>query len=487
MKPLFTNDEWSFELLDKTWDVIDDIAKNRYGLDYYKPQIEIISADQMLDAYCSHAMPIMYNHWSFGKAAAKLKQEYDHGIANLAYEVVINTDPCIAYLMENNTMTMQTLVMAHAAVGHSSFFKTNYMFKEHTNASGILDYLRFAKKYIAECEKEHGSELVEYLIDCCHALQYQSVDRYPRKVKSEEDIKAMKMARAEDERQRYDPVFDTIKNSRKVKDKRRRRSSSCKLPEDNLLYFIEKNSLILEDWEKEIVRIIRTIGQYFYPQMLTKCMNEGTATFWHYTLMQDLCDEGYLTEGQRLSFLQSHCGVVNQQPYNSQYYGGLNPYTIGYSIFQDVRRICENPTAEDKEYMPHLIGKDWLETVKDMTASYKDSSFIANFLSPKIVRDLKLFVLADDCYKLNYEVTHTHNKNGFVELRRTLSKAYEWDSNFPSFKVTKFIPTIPRVKMVHTDFLERDLSSSNKTRAAYDCIMQLMGCDVDLDLNEDKK
>lgn len=481
-KPLFTNDEWNFELLDKTWDVINDIAVNRYGLDFYKSQIEIISSDQMIDAYCSHAMPIMYNHWSFGKRAQQLKEKYDHGVANLAYEVVINTDPCISYLMENNDMVMQTLVMAHAAVGHSSFFKTNYMFKEHTNAKSILDYLRFAKKYIAECELEYGVDRVETLIDRCHSIQYQSVDRYPRVRTTEDEIRRRGIARANNENEMYNHLYETINpKTKKYKDKRKeRRWLKNELPEDNLLYFVEKHSLILDTWEREIVRIIRNISQYFYPQILTKTMNEGTASFWHYTIMHDLCNEGYLTEGHRLNFLKSHTNVVYQPAYSSEYYNGLNPYAVGFGIFQDVRRICENPTDEDKEYMPNLIGKDWLETVKSMTANYKDSSFIANFLSPKVVRDLKLFILDDQKDSEYYSVSHTHDKIDFIDLRRKLSINSEWDHHFPSMQVVSFDPTKPTANLVYKDFLHRDLPETVANLATKRNLAHLLGFNITL-------
>ena len=131
-------------------------------------KIEIISAEQMLDAYCSIGMPLMYGHWSFGKKFVHHEKLYRYGYQALAYEIVINSNPCISYYMEENTMAMQTLVLAHAAFGHNHFYKNNYLFKQWTDADGILDYLEFAKGYIAQCEEKYGENAVERLIDAAH-------------------------------------------------------------------------------------------------------------------------------------------------------------------------------------------------------------------------------------------------------------------------------------------------------------------------------
>src|SRR5215813_15351338 len=157
-KPLFEGAEWDFDTLHRVYDAIEDIGEGDLGLDTYPNQIEIISSEQMLDAYSSHGMPLMYRHWSFGKIFARQEMMYRKGYTALAYEIVINSSPCISYLMEENTMTMQALVMAHAAFGHNHFFKNNYLFRQWTNAEGIHDYLAFSKRYIAACEERHGRE-----------------------------------------------------------------------------------------------------------------------------------------------------------------------------------------------------------------------------------------------------------------------------------------------------------------------------------------
>ena len=151
-----------------------------YKLDTYPNQIELISSEQMLDAYASVGMPLMYNHWAYGKHFLSNQQQYQRGQMGLAYEIVINSNPCIAYLMEENTITMQALVIAHACYGHNSFFKNNYLFRAWTDADSIVDYLLFAKTYIQECEEKHGIDAVEEILDAAHALMNHGVNRYKR-------------------------------------------------------------------------------------------------------------------------------------------------------------------------------------------------------------------------------------------------------------------------------------------------------------------
>ena len=133
-----------------------------------------------MDAYASVGMPVNYRHWSYGKEFIANERSYRRGQMGLAYEIVINSDPCISYLMEENTTAMQALVIAHAAYGHNSFFKGNYLFRLWTDASSIIDYLVYARNYIAECEEKHGMQAVEDILDSCHALQNYGVDRYHR-------------------------------------------------------------------------------------------------------------------------------------------------------------------------------------------------------------------------------------------------------------------------------------------------------------------
>src|SRR5690348_1768129 len=180
-KPLFDGPNWDFATLRRVYEAVEDVALNDLGLDVYPNQVEVITAEQMLDAYASVGLPLMYRHWSFGKRFAHHETLYRRGLQGLAYEIVINSSPCISYIMEENSMTMQTLVIAHAAFGHNHFFKNNYLFRQWTDAEGILDYLEFAKGYITRCEERYGHAAVERVIDAAHALMSHGVHRYPRK------------------------------------------------------------------------------------------------------------------------------------------------------------------------------------------------------------------------------------------------------------------------------------------------------------------
>ena len=177
--PIAETNEWTFELIERYDQEIGRLAE-QFGLDTYRNQIEIIRSEQMLDAYASIGMPLGYSHWSFGKRFVAAQENYQRGHMGLAYEIVINSDPCIAYLMEENTLTMQALVIAHACYGHNSFFKGNYLFRTWTDAGSIIDYLLFAKQYIQKCEERHGVRAVEDVLDSCHALMNYGVDRYKR-------------------------------------------------------------------------------------------------------------------------------------------------------------------------------------------------------------------------------------------------------------------------------------------------------------------
>jgi len=158
---LFEGPEWDFEKLRRVYGAIEEIALGEMGLDIYPNQIEVITSEQMLDAYASIGLPLMYRHWSFGKRFAREEALYRHGLQGLAYEIVINSSPCISYIMEENSMTMQSLVIAHAAFGHNHFFKNNYLFRQWTDATGILDYLTFARDFVTHAEESHGVEAVE--------------------------------------------------------------------------------------------------------------------------------------------------------------------------------------------------------------------------------------------------------------------------------------------------------------------------------------
>ncbi|CAJ0875129.1 hypothetical protein R20233_02110 [Ralstonia sp. LMG 32965] len=441
MAYLSTGSEWTFELIRRYDQSIAQIAAD-FGLDTYPNQIEIITAEQMLDAYASSGLPLGYNHWSYGKHFLASERGYQRGLMGLAYEIVINSNPCIAYLMEENTMPMQALTIAHACYGHNSFFKGNYLFRTWTNADAIVDYLLFAKNYVAECEQRYGEQEVELLLDSCHALQNYGVDRYRRPKKLSINEEQARQA----EREKYleaqvNDLWRTLPTHRAralatADDIPEPDPQFPPEPEENLLYFIEKNAPKLQPWQREIVRIVRKIAQYFYPQRQTKVMNEGWATFWHYTILHKLYDEKLVNDAFMLELLQAHTNVIYQPPFNSPYYSGLNPYTLGFLMFQDIRRICESPDEEDYRWAPEIAGSDWQKTLDFAMRNFKDESFLLQFLSPRVIRELKLFSVLDDDRDARLRVTAIHDDDGYRKIRELLAGQYDLSNIEPNIQVT---------------------------------------------------
>ena len=432
--PLPCGSEWSHDAIDRFNVEIARVAAD-YGLDTYPVQIEVITAEQMMDAYASVGMPVNYHHWSFGKQFLSTEKGYRRGQMGLAYEIVINSNPCIAYLMEENTLTMQGLVIAHAAYGHNSFFKGNYLFKTWTNADAIIDYLVFARHYISECEQRYGEEAVELLLDSCHALMNLGVDRYRRPPK----LSIAKEQLRQRDREAYlqgqvNELWRTLPSHDVAEDSIDQARFPSE-PEENLLYFIEKNAPLLEHWQRELVRIVRKISQYFFPQRQTQVMNEGWATFWHYTLLNTLYDEGLLSDAFMLEFLQSHTNVIYQPPYNSRWYNGINPYALGFAMWRDLKRVCQAPTDEDRRFFPDLAGTDWREAFDFAMRNFKDESFIAQYLSPTVMRDFRLFAVLDDDRDENLRISAIHDEEGFRHVRQTLSEQYNLGSREPNIQV----------------------------------------------------
>jgi spore cortex formation protein SpoVR/YcgB (stage V sporulation) len=833
--------EWTFPMIERYNEVIGQIAVNDFGLDVYPNQIEIITAEQMMDAYSSVGMPLGYKHWSYGKQFVLTEKNYRRGQMGLAYEIVINSDPCIAYLMEENTAMMQALVIAHAAYGHNSFFKGNYLFRTWTSADAIIDYLLFARNYVAECEERYGEEAVELFLDSCHALMNYGVDRYKHPAPLSLSEEKQRQHEREDYLQsQINDLWRTvpIKPTEAAAEESQRYPAE---PQENLLYFVEKSAPLLEPWQRELVRIVRKIAQYFYPQRQTQVMNEGWACvtgdtlivtdhgllraqelvdshfsgcvddgnrvvnwfahpskprirlrtrhgyelhggadhkilvsgewielqnlkvgdlveirrgqcvfasaeapidytlkvhpriadvcekhdvslntyykwrraapglsvgaqtvvrlqacfnewqaikadpdqpwalltpddlvrrpatlkpdlaevlgqvigngfvdagrinltsqdaelldffeqtlyasfgvtavrrpsrnhfnstvhsavlarlfkqtfgiatgwgasgrktvpdiilrspetvvcaflrghfdtdgcvsqrdrqiilvsksrdllqveqllllnlgivssvrpkqdgtfrlvitgsdvqrfaekigfrlsykrqalkdtlaavqwfldkddlttiesiehdegsvvdfsvehshaykascfinhncFWHYTLMNRLYDEGYVNDGFMIEFLQSHTSVVHQLPFDHPYYSGINPYALGFAMMGDIQRICQEPTAEDRYWFPDIAGQDWIKTLDFAMRNFKDESFIAQFLSPKLMRDFKLFAVLDDDLQDELEVTAIHDDPGYRRLRLALADQYNLGSREPNIQV----------------------------------------------------
>lgn len=427
--------DWTLDTITEFDEHIARIAAD-YKLDTYSNQLEVISAEQMIDAYAAVGLPIGYYHWSFGKHFEQTRQAYESGRMGLAYELVINSSPCIAYLMEENSLVMQALVIAHASYGHNSFFKGNYLFREWTDASAIVDYMVFAKEYLQQCETRYGVESVERLLDSCHALMSHGVNRYQRPPPpTREQEQARQAEREALLQQQVNLLWDTLPAEQMVGQQASMKEAFPPEPEENLLYFLEKNSPILEPWQREVVRIVRKIAQYFYPQKQTKVMNEGWACFWHYTIMHKLYDKGLVNDGFMLEFFDIHSRVLRQPAYDEPGGSRINPYALGFAMMQDIKRICTEPTAEDRYYFPDLAASEWLGAMDFAMRNFKDESFILQYLSPKVMRDMKLFCLQDVSGKSHLKVTAIHDEAGYRTVREHLSQSYSLEAMEPNVQV----------------------------------------------------
>jgi len=485
---LFSGSDWDFAKLSRVYGEIEALGREELHLDTYPVQMEIISSEQMLDAYSSVGMPLMYGHWSFGKHFLHHELLYRKGGRGLAYELVINSNPCIVYLMEENTMALQALVTAHAALGHNHFFKNNHLFRQWTDAGGILSYLDFAKGYIARCEERHGLAAVEAMLDSAHALMEQGVFRYrrPPKLSSEQQREGLR-ERLEYEERSYNDLWRTLPTAqaRSRTDERAdllaERKKALNLPEENLLYFLEKNSLVLEPWQREVLRIVRVIAQYFYPQRQTQVMNEGCATFVHYTLMNTLFDRGRIDEGAMLEILRNHSNVVFQPTFDDLRFSGINPYALGLDMMQDIKRISTEPTREDRDWFPEFAGRgDWRDTLLDAWANHRDESFIRQYLSPALIRKWRLFVLADEADQSHYEVASIHNERGYRKVRKALADSYDKRTSRPDIQVVDVDLLGDRHLRLRHDVKEGVMLEADSRDATLRHVRKLWGYDVSL-------
>jgi spore cortex formation protein SpoVR/YcgB (stage V sporulation) len=480
---LFQGADWDFDTLRRIHDACEEIAVGELGLSMYPTRIEVISAEQMLDAYAANGMPVLYRHWSFGKRFARHEMLYRKGMQGLAYEIVINSSPCLCYVMEENTATMQALVIAHAAFGHNHFFRNNHLFLEWTDARGILDYLDFARSYVMRCEDRYGEAAVERVLDAAHALSQQAVFRVPRRripdLASEEK---RERERRQHEERIYDDLWRTIpgpKNAPAAKAEEARRRALLQLPQENILYFLEKSAPKLRPWQREILRIVRHVEQYFYPQRQTKVMNEGCATWVHHRIMTRLHEQGRLSDGQYLEFLHSHTNVVFQPTFDDRRYGGINPYALGYAMMEDIARIATAPDAEDREWFPEIAGSgDACATLREAWANHRDDSFIAQYLSPRLMRKLRLFHLVDDEQEDDLRVDAIHDERGYRRVRRALARQYDVGHQDPDIQVEDVDLMGDRRLVVHHRVLDRQLLDPDEARAALQHLADLWGYGV---------
>jgi stage V sporulation protein R len=366
--------DYNINDLEKWNEQIEVTAKN-LGLDFYNQEFEIIGYEDMLAYEAYVGMPSRYPHWSFGKSYERNRTLYKYNLTGLPYEMVINSDPCLAYLMKENTLLLQILTIAHV-YGHNDFFKNNRLFKEGTQADYTFEMFKShadrIRSYIND--PSIGYEKVERILDAAHAIKLQ-ISRVPNEKKiSDEDLAKRIMDNFNEQKERRSIIEPYEKpNPPDI-------SKIPLEPEEDIIYFIIKHG-DLEEWEKNILEIVREETLYFIPQIETKIMNEGWASYWHYNILNEL----HLPSSLHLEFIKRHNDVI------APWRGGLNPYFLGFKLLQDI----------EKRY-----GRDKIFEVREIE---RDASFIRRYLTQELSDELHLFeyVKKGDYYFIE-EVSDEH-------------------------------------------------------------------------------
>jgi stage V sporulation protein R len=435
---IFKDSTWDFKSLQRVADEIDIIAHEEMDMNPFPAHLEIASADNILDVY-AQSFPVIYTHWSFGKHHIQHSAPYKAGKAGLAYEVIIPGNPSLTYLNENNTSTMMGLTIAHAAIGHSHIFRNNYLFTTSSNIVGsIVDYLEFAKRFIKQCEDKYGIERVEAILDASHSLEGQSMQQPHSKrlnLKLEQERFKQRQQHADDT---YNEIWNSVPkpNTAATADETiLPEREHPGLPEYNLLYFLEKNSPVLLGWQREIVRIVRILSQYRFPSVQCSVVHESAAVYSHLFCMRRLHEKRLISDGAMLEVIDSTGGVTWQSPWN--HWSGWNIYTLGIKIAQDIERVCTEPTDEDRRWFPDTAGNGKpMETLRYAWENFRDESFIRQYLSPTVIRDLRMFRLEDFKGSLYYKVTDIHDDVGYKKIRSALADEYLPERHVPDICVT---------------------------------------------------
>lgn len=316
------------EALERIW----EIARG-FGLDPFPVNFEIVPATVMYEIG-SYALPGRFSHWTFGKAYHRMKTMYDFGLSRI-YEVVINTNPAYGFLLETNSPLQNKLVMAHV-LGHVDFFKHNAYFA-HTNRR-MVDEVNLHAARIEEYEFKYGRKTVEAFLDAVLSIEEHIDPNFL--IRKERDLPPPPEKATSG---RENPFEDILRLGEKPAGETapppKRKPGEPVYPEKDLVWFIANYSPALEDWQRDVMMMIHDEMLYFVPQMQTKIMNEGWASYWHARIMRELC-EG---TDDFVEFAELHASVV------SPHKGQLNPYYLGYKIFEDIERRWDNPTAEERE------------------------------------------------------------------------------------------------------------------------------------------
>ena len=347
---------------------------DEFGLDCFPQEFEICDHNSMIGYMAYSGMPSHYPHWSYGKSYEKLKTLYDHGVSGLPYEMVINSNPAIAYLMRDNTLLLQILTIAHV-YGHNDFAKNNFTFKSTRAELTVETFKAHAlrvRRYVED--PSIGVERVERILDAAHALSWQCRRNLAiRKLNPEKQIERA----LESSQPRHDPFQKIHARPEHTEPDLHRVPIE---PDEDVLLFIRDHNPYLADWEKDLLTIVDEEAKFFIAMMETKIMNEGWASYWHKKILESL----NLEQGLHIEFIVRHNQVVRPIP------GQLNPYHLGLRVWEDIYRRWNDPTPEEikRDGKP---TKSAIEKLFEVREVERDSSFLRRYLTEDLLRDMDIF------------------------------------------------------------------------------------------------
>lgn len=373
---------------------------DEYGLDYFPQVFEVVDYEQMCEIAAFGGFPVRYPHWRFGMEYDHMIKSHTYGLSKI-YELVINTDPCYAYLLGGNTDTDQKLVMCHV-YGHNDFFKNNHYFSRTDRR--MIDVMANNAARVRRYMDRHGINAVESFIDTClsidNLIDPWAVFRDPpaRPGDGEDDEQGpggrLKNVRGYLEDYVNPPAFLAQQAELARAEKEASKRKVPLQPERDVLGFLLQHAP-LEAWEADVLSIIREEAYYFLPQMQTKIMNEGWASYWHSKLMT----ERALRDSEVIDYADACAGVMSMAP------GQLNPYKIGIELFRDIERRwdmgrfgsewdhCDNLQARDGWDKQLGLGRSKIYEVRRL---YNDVTFIDEFFTMDFCREQKFFTFQEN-------------------------------------------------------------------------------------------
>ncbi|MFD1678229.1 SpoVR family protein [Alicyclobacillus fodiniaquatilis] len=369
--------------LEKSIDLMTDIAQKN-GLDFYPMRYEVCPSD-VIYTFGAYGMPTRFSHWSFGKTFHRMRLDYELGLSRI-YELVINSDPCYAFLLDGNTLLQNKTVCAHV-LAHCDFFKNNATFRY--TSRDMVERMASSAQRIRQYELKYNRHKVEELLDAGLALSEHvdsSTDGRNARAK-------VKQQQYRDRHGEYQPIFQSADHARTPYDdlwsigeteadvKAKKPMVKPRAAQKDVMLFVIENSPVLEEWERDILSILREEMLYFWPQMETKIMNEGWATYWHLRIMREMD----LLEEDALEFAKMHSGVV--LPSRTS----INPYHLGLAMWEDIEKRWNSPTEEERERFlrePNQ-GREKMFEVREME---NDVSFLRNYLTKSLIEDLDLYL-----------------------------------------------------------------------------------------------